>query len=81
LAATYVTFSPDGQELLVNLGGEQIYLFDVNRGRKAEKFDISMVLAANGIVKGRKIWIFVVCRFQRFNIKTLDGNIQSTIKQ
>lgn len=29
LAATYVTFSPDGTELLANLGGEQIYLFDV----------------------------------------------------
>ena len=24
LAATYVTFSPDGNELLVNLGGEQV---------------------------------------------------------
>uniref|UniRef100_A0A8C4QMH6 WD and tetratricopeptide repeats 1 n=1 Tax=Eptatretus burgeri TaxID=7764 RepID=A0A8C4QMH6_EPTBU len=29
LAATYVTFSPDGTELLVNMGGEQIYLFDL----------------------------------------------------
>lgn len=51
LASTYLTFSPDGRELLVNLGGEQVYIFDVNRRRKAEKFDISMVLAANGIVK------------------------------
>lgn len=30
LASTYVTFSPTGTELLVNLGGEQIYLFDIN---------------------------------------------------
>ncbi|KAK3097055.1 hypothetical protein FSP39_005944 [Pinctada imbricata] len=51
LASTYLTFSPDGTELLVNLGGEQIYLFDINRRRKAEKFDISMVLSANGVVK------------------------------
>jgi len=29
LHATYVTFSPDGSELLANLGGEQIYLFDM----------------------------------------------------
>ena len=29
LHATYVTFSPDGNELLANLGGEQIYLFDM----------------------------------------------------
>ncbi|CAK9290906.1 unnamed protein product [Gordionus sp. m RMFG-2023] len=28
LACTYTTFSPDGSELLVNLGGEQIYLYD-----------------------------------------------------
>lgn len=30
LAATYVTFDPTGQQLLVNMGGEQVYLFDVN---------------------------------------------------
>ncbi|CAG7831709.1 unnamed protein product [Allacma fusca] len=29
IASTYVAFSPDGRELLVNLGGEQIYLFPV----------------------------------------------------
>ncbi|XP_060570664.1 WD and tetratricopeptide repeats protein 1-like [Ruditapes philippinarum] len=51
LAATYVTFSPDGTELLTNLGGEQIYLFDVNKKRSIQKFDISMVLNSNGIVK------------------------------
>lgn len=33
LATTYLTYSPDGTELLVNLGGEQIYLFDVNGDR------------------------------------------------
>lgn len=26
LVATYVTFSPDGTELLVNMGGEQVIL-------------------------------------------------------
>nr|CAD7444127.1 unnamed protein product [Timema bartmani] len=40
LASTYVTFSADGNELLVNLGGEQIYLFDINSKRKTTKFDI-----------------------------------------
>ncbi|CAL8110183.1 unnamed protein product [Orchesella dallaii] len=29
LASTYVSYSPDGKELLVNLGGEQIYIFPV----------------------------------------------------
>ena len=53
LAATYVTFSPDGTELLVNLGGEQIYLFDVNSKRRMQKFETSMVLSTNGYVKGK----------------------------
>jgi len=42
LASTYVTFGPDGNELLVNLGGEQIYLFDVNRHQLPQRFDISI---------------------------------------
>ncbi|KAI1308657.1 WD and tetratricopeptide repeats protein 1 [Halotydeus destructor] len=33
LSSTYVTFSPDGTELLANLGGEQIYLFDIIKSR------------------------------------------------
>ncbi|KAM9806359.1 WD and tetratricopeptide repeats protein 1 isoform X1 [Syngnathus typhle] len=31
---TYVTFSPDGTELLVNMGGEQVYLFDLTHKQK-----------------------------------------------
>lgn len=30
LVATYVTFSPDGTELLVNMGGEQVMLLWAN---------------------------------------------------
>ncbi|XP_061713918.1 WD and tetratricopeptide repeats protein 1 [Cydia pomonella] len=33
-ATTYVAFSHDGNELLVNLGSEQIYLFDIEQGRR-----------------------------------------------
>lgn len=33
LVATYVTFSPDGTELLVNMGGEQVRR-QLNFGRK-----------------------------------------------
>ncbi|CAG5002562.1 unnamed protein product [Parnassius apollo] len=33
-ATTYVAFSHDGNELLVNLGSEQIYLFDINSARR-----------------------------------------------
>lgn len=32
LVATYVTFSPDGTELLVNMGGEQVMLAGTNKG-------------------------------------------------
>ncbi|XP_061530966.1 WD and tetratricopeptide repeats protein 1 isoform X3 [Phycodurus eques] len=34
LVATYVTFSPDGTELLVNMGGEQVYLFDLTSNQR-----------------------------------------------
>ena len=53
LASTYLTFSPDGAELLVNLGGEQIYLFDVNRDKKPQKFDIPLVPHSSKLVTGK----------------------------
>ncbi|GFS78959.1 WD and tetratricopeptide repeats protein 1 [Trichonephila clavipes] len=40
LTSTYVAFSPDGNELLANLGGEQIYLFNVLSKRKQLSFDM-----------------------------------------
>ncbi|GLG95424.1 Protein will die slowly, partial [Gryllus bimaculatus] len=43
LASTYLTFSSDGNELLVNLGGEQIYLFDINNKRMPKTFDVKGV--------------------------------------
>jgi WD and tetratricopeptide repeat-containing protein 1 len=49
LAATYVTFSPNGAELLANIGGEQIYLFDINKRRRMQKFNIGLSTAKNGI--------------------------------
>ena len=52
LASTYLTFSPDGREMLVNLGGEQIYLFDVNKRRKPQKFSVTHTAHSNGLVKG-----------------------------
>ncbi|XP_034181101.2 WD and tetratricopeptide repeats 1 [Osmia lignaria lignaria] len=36
LTTTYLTFSADGNELLVNMGGEQIYLFDINNPKKSK---------------------------------------------
>ncbi|GJQ74429.1 hypothetical protein Trydic_g21299 [Trypoxylus dichotomus] len=37
LAATYVTFNSSGTELLVNMGGEHIYLFDLNSSRHIDE--------------------------------------------
>lgn len=39
LASTYVTFGANGRDLLVNLGGEQIYLFDIYCKTKSQYFD------------------------------------------
>lgn len=33
-STTYVVFSEDGNELLVNLGSEQIYIYDINTARR-----------------------------------------------
>ena len=53
--ATYVNFSPCGRELIANLGGEQIYLFDIKQHRKVLKYQIfngiSSSLASNGVAK------------------------------
>ncbi|KAI4489570.1 hypothetical protein M0802_011007 [Mischocyttarus mexicanus] len=38
LTATYLTFSADGNELLVNMGGEQIYLYDINDSKNSKIF-------------------------------------------
>ena len=39
LATTYLTFSPDGRELLVNLSGEHIYLYNVLHYQEALKYE------------------------------------------
>ncbi|XP_015113743.1 WD and tetratricopeptide repeats protein 1 [Diachasma alloeum] len=41
-ATTYLTFSDDGNELLVNMGGEQIYLFDIDRHRNSTSYQIPL---------------------------------------
>ncbi|XP_071955811.1 WD and tetratricopeptide repeats protein 1-like [Antedon mediterranea] len=40
LVSTYVTFSPNGKEILVNLGGEQVYLFDIVQQNEPKRFRI-----------------------------------------
>lgn len=39
-AITFVSFNPDGTELLVNMGGEQIYLYDINKSKEPEYLNL-----------------------------------------
>lgn len=50
LAATYITFSPDGHDLLVNLGGEQIYLYNVNYS--AQSYRLETASSESGTSRG-----------------------------
>ncbi|XP_970829.1 WD and tetratricopeptide repeats protein 1 isoform X1 [Tribolium castaneum] len=40
LSVTYIAFNSAGSEMLVNIGGEQIYLFDVNNSRHINELKI-----------------------------------------
>ena len=49
-AVTYVTWSLDGRELLVNLGGEQVYLYDLYDHRQPVHFSsMSTNSTSNGL--------------------------------
>ncbi|MGH0191416.1 UNVERIFIED_CONTAM: hypothetical protein FKN15_063463, partial [Acipenser sinensis] len=52
LVATYVTFSPDGTELLVNMGGEQVYLFDLTFKQRPYTFLLPKKCHSGGNVQG-----------------------------
>lgn len=45
LSATYIAFNSSGSEMLLNLGGEQIYLFDVNYPRSTNEMRIPQEVA------------------------------------
>ena len=44
LSVTYLTYNQSGSELLVNLSGEQIYLFDVNSSFQFKYDDYKRIL-------------------------------------
>lgn len=52
LSATYVAFDASGTRMLVNMGGEQVYLFDVDNARKADVLKVPSHLPnnCNGVV-------------------------------
>uniref|UniRef100_A0A336M5V5 CSON010588 protein n=1 Tax=Culicoides sonorensis TaxID=179676 RepID=A0A336M5V5_CULSO len=43
--ATYIAFSPNGQELLVNIGSEQIYLYDIYSTKQPDYLELPPVSA------------------------------------
>lgn len=43
LVSTYITFGPNGRDLLANMGGEQVYIFDIDNKRRPKKFEFSDV--------------------------------------
>lgn len=54
LCVTHVTFNPRGNELLVNIGGEQIYLFDIHN--KVEPMSLEPLQhSCNGVKKRHKM--------------------------
>ncbi|KAJ8985072.1 hypothetical protein NQ317_019756 [Molorchus minor] len=56
LAATYVSFNAAGSELLVNMGGEQIYLFDINNSRHINELQVPQLATGR-----RKLPIYKCC--------------------
>ncbi|EZA60494.1 hypothetical protein DMN91_010896 [Ooceraea biroi] len=51
ITATYLTFSDDGNELLVNMGGEQIYLFDINDSNNSKIFSSCLSRKHSGSIE------------------------------
>ncbi|CAK1541916.1 unnamed protein product [Leptosia nina] len=53
-AVTYVAFSHDGNELLVNLGSEQVYLYDINSARRPVLVESFIIQHNHGYREGEK---------------------------
>ncbi|KAI4492441.1 hypothetical protein M0804_002232 [Polistes exclamans] len=86
LTATYLTFSADGNELLVNMGGEQIYLYDINNTKNSKIFqscNIKNILetnendskSKNGCIEGYDV------NFASKNIRTLPHHVEDLKRQ
>lgn len=89
LTTTYLTFSADGNELLVNMGGEQIYLFDINNpknsktffGRTMKKFSESVEREDLGKCCIERNEVGSIEDLTSINIKNLPQNIEELKRQ
>ncbi|KAK9874970.1 hypothetical protein WA026_005786 [Henosepilachna vigintioctopunctata] len=64
LAATYIAFNSAGNEMLVNMGGEQIYLFDVNSSKH-----INEIMIPQNLTTLRKANLYQPCCKSMDNLK------------
>ena len=72
--STYVTFSPNGRELLANMGSEQIYLFDVFHGNPIllDSLNFKNFVAKCGTIHEGKL------RHNKIDFKRLPGFLTPT---
>lgn len=56
-AATYLAFSPSGRELLVNIGAEQIYLYDIYSTKQPKYLDLPPLSSVQWDAKRPKLMI------------------------
>ncbi|CAK9821540.1 WD and tetratricopeptide repeats protein 1 [Anthophora retusa] len=83
LTTTYLTFSADGNELLVNMGGEQIYLFDINNPknfRTSFGYSSNMYLGDLGKYYKEKNAEDITDLSKR-NVKTLPPHVEELKRQ
>ncbi|XP_060813250.1 WD and tetratricopeptide repeats protein 1-like isoform X1 [Bombus pascuorum] len=82
LTTTYLTFSADGNELLVNMGGEQIYLFDINNPKNLKTcFGYSSNMYLGDFEKCSMANHEDIADFTNKNIKILPPHVEELKRQ
>ncbi|KAF7386430.1 hypothetical protein HZH68_013562 [Vespula germanica] len=86
LTATYLTFSADGNELLVNMGGEQIYLYDINNSKNSkifQSYNVKSVSETNEKDSKSKNGCIESCdvNLANTNIRTLPHHVEELKRQ
>lgn len=77
ITTTYLTFSDNGNELLVNMGGEQVYLFDINESSNSKTFLSSSRKYSNSIERDDDLDKY--CMKQN-NISCTEDFVEKTVK-
>ncbi|KAJ8672903.1 hypothetical protein QAD02_004164 [Eretmocerus hayati] len=80
-STTYLTFNDDGDELLANMGGEQIYLFDINSQGSSRSFVVPVELGknhedCNGLTRDESDTTVLVTELSHKNILELSPEVE-----